>query len=712
MNGTARYRKASLACLALLLLLLPGIAIAQSVTGTIDGFVTDAAGAAVPGAMVTATDEATKIAHTTTTNASGAFTLPFLNPGFYTVIAIKAGFTTSERDHLELQVNQTAGLTFALKIASVGQSVDVSTVPALLDIDSVALGTVISGEEATELPLNGRQFIQLLQLVPGVAPISVSQNGSQIPIGSGAINPAINGATNRSNLFFIDGVFATNPTYTIYAVSPPSDVVQEFQEQSHAMEAEFGQATGGTVSISTKAGTNHYHGNAYEFIRNSVLDAVPYFSHKGWYGDGTNPRYQQNQYGATIGGPFLKNKLFGFGNYEGYSLIHASTNPASLPTTAELGGDFSALLNSATPQVIDDPATYNPVTGAIQAFPGNIIPTARLNQPLIGVIKAFLPANLPTTPYELAPNNSNFTNTASSSTKQNQFGVRVDYAIGKSDLLYGDYFYELGTAVAPNGLPTNPFVSITGGKNTGLNYVHTFSPTLVAQLTMGWLRATSPGYATQPNAQSLFDSGGFAAGFTSHPGGVSMPFVPVIENDVFGINSGEGGDVDTVWQYSGSVTKQAGKHGLKFGASLYRATLNTNYAQDYEYTDQQPTGNPTTGGDGEEFASLFLGLPVYSGAQVGNSGGVLFETVLGFYAQDTWKVTPKFTLDYGLRWDYSAPVTDRGNRLSGFNQYTGQWYIPKGDVDAPAVLPNGVYVAGDHIAPNDYKNFSPRLGIA
>ncbi len=725
------YFSASIVLLALILLLLPSVCSAQGVTGTITGFVTDASGANIPDASITVTEIATKIVHTTKSNGAGVFTVPQLNPGVYEVEVEKTGFSKAVRSAITISVNQTASLTIPLAIGSTSDTVEVSGGAPLLDIDHVSLGAVIDADEIADLPLNGRQFIQLLQLVPGVAPTTVSQNGSQIQIGAGAVNPAIGGATNRSNLFFINGVMATNPTYTIYAVSPPSDVIQEFQEQSHASDAEFGGATGGTVSISTKAGTNQFHGNAYEFIKNAALDARGYFNSEYWGNSGTKLRYAQNQFGGTFGGPIWKDKVFFFGNYEGYRVASESQIHSGLPTAAELGGDFSALLNEPNGAgIIYDPATFNATTNTIQAFPGNIIPAGRLNTQLVSVVKAFLPSTLPTTPYQLtldtlsgAPLGFNYTNSESSTTTQNQYGIRVDYAVTPKDLLYGDYFYELGEVSAPGGLPSNPFVNFTGGKNTGVNYVHTFSSTLVAQGTVGWLRATSPGYAVQPNAQALFTAGGFSAGFPLHPGDVALPFVPEIGNDVFGINSGEGGDVDTVWQYSGSIQKQKGKHALKFGAALYKATLNTNYATDQEYYNAQSSqfpnwngqtplpGQPPSAG-GDEFAGLVLGLPTGSYAQTGNSGGYLYETILGFYAQDTWKVTPKFTVNYGLRWDYTAPVTDAGNRLSGFNEYNGEWYIPKGDVDAPAQLPAGVYISGDHIAPNDYKNFSPRLGLA
>jgi hypothetical protein len=706
-----------------LVLLATGISLtAQSVTGTITGSVTDPTGAVIPGATVKVTETATGVSRSAVSNGAGIFSFPELQPGVYSITANAKGFSTAIRAGIELQINQTASVTIPLATGSESQTVQVQGEQPLLDTETVSLGTVIGAQEAEDLPLDGRQFVQLLELVPGTVPVSVSQTGGYITIGAGGTNPSIGGATNRSNLFFINGVFATNPTYSFYAISPSVDDIQEFQSQSHAMQAEFGQATGGTVSISTKAGTNHYHGSAWEFIRNNDLDAVPYFSGPFWNGGkALRQDYKQNQFGAAVGGPFLKNKLFGFGYYEGYRYVLAAANHTSLPTTAELGGDFSALL--ALPQgagIIYDPTTYNAATNTAQPFAGNIIPTAQLNTPLLGVLKAFLPATLPTTDALLTATGYNYTNTQDSSTSQNTYGIRVDYDITSKDLLYGQYFYQNTVGVAPAGLPSNPFDSVFMGKQVGANYLHTFSPTLTAQATFGWLYATSPGFAVQPNPVSLFNSGGFSGGFTTNPGDVVMPFVPGISiSNYAGVQSGQGGDYDELHQYSGSVNKQYGKHALKFGAAYYRATLNTNYAADGVSFNQQATYNPCftgsgatcTAGGGNGLASYLLDLPNNASRQLGNSGGFLKENVMGFYAQDTWKLKPNLTLSYGLRWDYSSPVTDAGNRLSGFNQYNGEWYVPAGDVDAPAVLPTGVYVSGDHIAPNDYKNFSPRLGV-
>lgn len=722
--GSAGRVRGVLLCLAATVLLwaVPRVA-AQSVTGTITGSVTDSTGAVIPNATVTATETATGIKRNAVSNGAGIFTFPALQPGNYSVSAGASGFSTGVRAGIELQINQTASVVIPLALGTQSQTVQVNGAQPLLETETVSLGTVIDAQEAEDLPLDGRQFAQLLELVPGTVPISVSQTGGYLQIGAGGTNPSINGQSNRSNLFFINGVFATNPTYSFYAISPSVDDIQEFQSQSHAMEAEFGQATGGTVSISTKAGTNNYHGSAWEFIRNNALDAIPYFSGPYWNNGTALPQnYKQNQFGAAVGGPFLKNKLFGFGYYEGYRFVQGSANKTSLPTAAELGGDFSALL--ALPNgagIIYDPTTYNAATNTAQPFKGNIIPGGSINAPLVNVYKAFLPTNLPTTDAFLTPNGYNYTNTQDSSTTQNTYGIRVDYNISPKDLLYGQYFYQNTGAVGPGGLQSDPFDSVFSGKQVGANYLHTFSPTLTVQGTFGWLYATSPGFAVQPDPTALFNTGGFSGGFTTNPGDVIMSFIPGIGiSNYNGINSGQGGDYDTVFQYAGTATKQKGKHTLKFGASFYRATLDTNYAADGLGFNQQATQNPCAtvdaagkcvAGGGNGLASYLLDLPNNANRQLGNSGGYLYEHVTGMYGQDTWKASPRVTLNYGLRWDYSSPVTDAGNRISGFNQHNGMWYVPKGDVDAPAQLPAGVYVSSDHIAPNDYKNFSPRFGL-
>lgn len=690
------------ALLAVLLGLGSPHVLAQINTATLSGTVTDSSGAVVPGAAVVVEETASGVKRTARSNGEGLFTVPLLQPGTYSVAITKQGFAMTRENGVVLQVNQAASLTFVLQAGSESTTVEVTGAVPLLDTQNASLGTVITTKEILDLPLNGRQFTQLLQLAPGTVPVDVSQNSTSRPdLGGGGVTPAVNGQTNRSNLFFIDGVYASDPFFSGYSISPSIDAIQEFQEQTHADQAEFGGSTGGTVNLQTKAGTNQLHGSAYEFFRNDDLDALNYFqtSRQG---------YHQNQFGGTVGGPVLKDKLFFFGLYDGYRETQAATNFSTLPTAAELGGDFSALLPTT---VIYDPTTYNAATGAIQPFPNNVIPTADLNQGVISTLKTYLPATLPT-----SATANNFVNNASHSLTQNQYGLRIDYNIRPSDLVFGRFTISDESQVSPGELPSNSFTTGFNGRNAGINWVHTFSPTLISQVTVGYNYIEIPQSYLQPGAQAAFTAGGFGAGFTPNPGGIEIAAVPGLHpSGYFDLNSGWGpiGPQNT-GQFSGSVTKQAGAHALKFGASGFLTGLYTNWAEDDVYFNQEATWDPTTSTGGNALASTVLGLPDSSARQLGNAGVSLRSHLADVYAEDSWKVSPKLTVNYGLRWDYASPVSEIHNRLSGFDIHSGDWYIPKGDVDTPTYpLPANVVILNRNtITMPDYRNFSPRLGFS
>ncbi len=683
-------------------LLLPTAVLAQINTATLSGTVTDSSGAVVPNAIVTVTASDSGISRNTKTNGHGYFTVSSLQPGSFSVLITHKGFQSVHQTGVVLQVNQSASLNFALVAGSTSTTVQVSGSIPMLDTQTSSLGTVIGAKEILDLPLNGRQFTQLLQLAPGTVPVDVSQNsGSRPDLGGGGVTPAINGQSNRSDLFFVDGVYATDPFFSGYSISPSIDAIQEFQEQTHADQAEFGGSTGGTINLVTKAGTNHFHGSAYEFIRNDALDASGYFQPQ-------RAGFHQNQFGATVGGPILRNKLFFFGLYDGYRQTQSATNISTLPTAAELNGDFSALLPTT---VIYDPHTYNPTTGAITPYANNVIPAAQLNQPLITVLKAYLPATLPATD---TPNN--YINTASSSLNQDQYGVRIDYAISAKDLLFGRFTINNESQLSPTALPDNSFTTGFNGRNAGINWIHTFSPTLISQITIGYNYLNLPQEDLQPNALGNFTAGGFADGFTPYPGAIKVAKIPGLHpSGYFDLNSGWGpiGPQNT-GQFSGTVTKQAGAHSLKFGAAGFINGMYTNWAEDDVNFNQQATWNPTKATGGNSVASMLLGLPDGASRQLGNSGVSLRSRIVGLFAQDSWRVRRNFTLNYGVRWDYTTPVTDTHNRLSGFDIHSGNWYIARGDVNLPTYpLPAGVTVLGRNtITKPDYKNFAPRLGFS
>jgi hypothetical protein len=699
--------------LAVVMATLGGLPLfAQINTATLSGSVSDSSGAVVPDATVVVVQTGTGTTRTVQSNASGLFTVPLLQPGIYDLTISKTGFENTKQSNIELQVNQLASLSLTLTVGSVGQTVTVSGAVPVLNTQTAGLGTVIAPKEINDLPLNGRQFTQLLQLAPGTVPVSVSQGAVPSLGGAGSggnVTPAINGQTGRSNLFYIDGIYATDPFFSTVSISPSINAIQEFQEQTHTDQAQFGQSTGGTVNLSTRGGTNDFHGSAYEFFRNANISATPYFA-------ATKGAYNQNQFGATVGGPIIKNKLFFFGFYDGYRETQSATNQSILPTTAMLSGDFSALLPTT---VIYDPATYNPATKTTQPFAGNIIPQNRLNQGVLSVLKAYVP-----TPTANLPDSINYINTSNSTLDQDQGSVRVDWNIGPRNLLYARWTISNATTTSPGQLPINPFVEGFNGNNSGVNWVHTFSPTLVTQFTGGYNSIYIPQQYLQPNASAVFTAGGFGAGFTDTPGGILVPKTPGLHpSGYFNLNAGWGPiGPQRLGQFSGSVNKEAGSHALMFGASYYITGMYTNWAEDDVNFNQQATWNPCgaltggvcTGEGGNSVASMLIGLPNSAGRQLGNAGVNLRSHVIGLFAQDAWKVRPGLTVNYGLRWDYTAPVSETDNRLSGFDIHTNQWYLPKGDVDTPTgPLPTGVVILNRKtINTPDYKNFSPRLGFS
>jgi len=695
--GPTSLAERSFRCLSLLIF-SAAVLLAQINTATLNGTVSDPTGAKIPAAQVTIEGSASQATRTTQTNGDGVFSIPLLQPGSYTVTISKEGFTTFKSNSVQLTISQVASLNATLQVGSSTQAVTVTGDVPLIETSTAGLGTVIGQKETTELPLNGRQFAQLLQLAPGTVPITVSQSATP-PIGSGSTTPSVNGGSNRSNLFFIDGIYATDPFFSTFSISPSVDALQEFKEQTHTDQAEFGQVTGGTVNIASRSGTNSFHGEAYEFLRNNDLDARNFFAPKRGI-------YRQNQFGGTFGGPIIHNKLFFFAFYDGYRYTQSANNFTLVPTQAQINGDFSAI-----PTTIYNPYTYNSTTKTIQPFAGNQIPAQLINPGMIAYLKAFVPAPnyfVPGSPY-------NYLNTEPQTTNQDQGGIRGDYALSEKDSINGHVMVSRATNSTPSSLPQEPFVTTFDGTNAGVNWIHSLNPTLVTAVTLGYNSLTHGQEYLQPNAGAAFSSSGLSAGFTDTPGDIKVPKAPGLSpNGYFSVQTGWGPiGPQYVSQYSGTVSKTTGVHSLKFGAAYYQTWAYTNWAQDNESFNQQATWNPITQTGGDSFASYLLGLPNSASRQLGNSGVSLRSAVTGLFAQDSWKITSKLTLNYGLRWDYTQPVTEKNNRLAAFSLSNSSWLLAKDNVDAPQALPSGVFFLNrPSITKPDYTNFSPRIGLA
>ena len=355
------------------LLWVPLTAYSQQSSAAINGTVKDSSGAVVEGATITLINTATAVSRTSVSNSAGDYVFIDVLPATYSVRVVKAGFNTITQQEVTLSVNQTATFNFTLTVGATQQSVTVEDSAVAIESSTSELGTVINEQAVKDLPLNGRNFTQLLTLTPGASPVSVAQNsGGGGGFAGNAVGsfsfPALNGQRNRSNMFLMDGVVDLGSFIGNYNISPIIDVVQEFKVQSHNDLSEWGQAPGGIVNVATKSGTNSFHVSAWEFLRNQVFDANTYFNNQ--LGAPRNP-LRQNQFGFAGGGPVWipklyngKNHTFFYGGYEGYRQSKASQNKGLAPTQAELGGDFSALST-----VIYNPATLMAVGNGYTAMP-------------------------------------------------------------------------------------------------------------------------------------------------------------------------------------------------------------------------------------------------------------------------------------------------------------------------------------------------------
>ncbi len=706
------------------LFFVPSAAICQQSYASINGTVKDSSGAVIEGASVTLANRDTSVARNSVSNAAGDYVFIDVLPGPYSIKVAKPGFGTVLQQQITLNVNQTATYDFSLTVGATQQSVTVEAAAVAIEASTSELGTVINEQAVKDLPLNGRNFTQLLTLTPGASPVSVGQNaGGGGGFAGNAVGsfsfPALNGQRNRSNMFLMDGVVDLGSFIGNYNISPIIDVVQEFKVQSHNDLAEFGQAPGGIVNVATKSGTNTYHASVWEFLRNEKFDARNFFADK------RNP-LRQNQFGVAGGGPVWipklyngKNRTFFYGGYEGYRQSRTSQNTGLVPTQAQLSGDFSGISNRI----------FDPSTGL--AFPNNKIPSALLNP--ISVLYA--KANFPTGPAVTSGNN--YINSSPTHLNQDSYQIRVDQTFGEHDSLFARVSYYNEPQVGSNGYVGSSAFANDYGWNGALHETHTFSPTAVADAFFGRNLGDADTGSNVPGAPAGFAAqliqSGVSPNFISNFQGGKGPFIPGM--NVSGYLGGNQQSVqDTryadTWTFGGSFTKILGRHTMKMGASF--ATNNTispiyNASESFTAT---PTQNPASpAGTGDPFASFLLGLP--DGANRRN----VLETehggwVNGAYFQDQFKISSRLTLNLGLRWDVTLwPIY--GNPPAP-DAYVGDLNLANGTyilANVPGActatqgfpcLPGGnlpehvtVTTHSNHsIYSNDHSNWQPRVGLA
>jgi len=610
-NPFSRSRGGNPIILAILLALSVFAAVsarAQLSSAGIRGTVRDSQGAVVPGALLKLVNVNTQVGSDKTANESGDYIYLNLTPGTYTLEASAPGFNTQKLSPFVLQVNQTTTLDFTLAVGAVTQVVSVQAIGEGLQASSSEVSTTLESKQVGDLPLNSRNFTSLFVTNPGVSPITPS--GSQVAsyttsIGPIAI-PSFNGQTNRSDLFYLDGVLDIETFGNAYAVQPVLDTIQDMKLQSHNDSAEFGGSTGGTINIATKAGTNEFHGAGWEFNKTSSLQALPYFTA---HGTPLTP-LSQNQYGGAIGGPVLipklyngRNKTFFYFAYEGFRFSSPSEEYLIVPTAAQYAGDFSTSL-----PIYDPASTTCDASGNCTRtqFPGNQIPAADLNAGDIYYAQHVLPAAT-ITGNPLGNAITGYVNTQNMSSDNG----RMDETISSKDSVFFRISTEAGSNVSGRSqLPTS--LNTNGRQYVG-SWVHIFSPESVLHIEAGRTTLSRPSLARFQGVSSDFNAQvGYPSAITSgYP--TLKTLIPGFSVANYFSDTGENGGPQTTadgWSLKGDYTLLLGKHTLKMGAEFNKI----GEGQDIEYSTYNMTANETSnivspGTTGDALASFMIGIP-------------------------------------------------------------------------------------------------------
>jgi len=719
----------------------------QSTYGSIAGSVADASGAAITDATVTLTNLGTAEKRTQQSGADGLFTFVNLFPGQYRIDVEKQGFKHFVRNPVTVEVQQDTHINAAMQVGEVSQVVEVTSETPLLQAETSSLGQVVEQRKADELPLNGRNIFNLITVSPG----AVAQGGSGgSPVGQNPFswgNYQIGGSFANQGAEYLDGQPLNIGYINLPIVIPTQDSVGEFKVQYSNLGAEWGKFSGGVVNLSTKSGTNSWHGSGYEYFRNKVLNANEYFNKQSELAAGQAneaPPWTQNQYGFQVGGPVIKDKTFFYVSWEQYRQRTGSPFTTTVPAAGELTGDFSSLcsqaggtfngagLCSAAGGQLYDPYSVNTTTGARTPYPNNQIPASEFSTATQVLWKQYFPAaNQP-------GDVNNFLSAAPAGGNTNEFVARGDQNLGNNTHLFGRFSY-----FGLTDLPVNPFG--TGlcldrcaekyhSKLLAIGVNHAFTPTTILDVNIAASRFV---YGRQP-ILSGFDltTLGWPSTYNSPPSSIRTPPTPAFPfpNDV-GKSQGNSaiGDHNTQYNITPAFTLIRGKHTIQAGAQVEWGLDNyfqTNIASGaFAFGGNWTT---STGGAGLvtnpnfAFADFLLGLSQNEGNFVNQTEGVAQVPALtkgsqvyrALFVDDTWHLTPKFTLNLGLRYELQGTWSDAYGRLSYWDPLATNSVAKGCGGTAGSSCPGDAFLVGtgrntgSNNIPMDKKAFSPRLGFA
>jgi len=729
-----------------LVILCSALGFGQSTYGSVTGSVTDPSGAAVDGATVTLTNTGTSEKHTQTTSDQGTYSFVNVIPGAYRVDVEKAGFKRFSHPDVVVQVQLDTRVDASLAVGAASEVVEVTSETTLLQTESSSLGQVVEQRKANELPLNGRNIFNLIT----ISPAAVAQGGSGAsPVGQNPFswgNYQIGGSFANQGAEYLDGQPLNIGYINLPIIIPTQDSVGEYKVQTNNQGAEWGKFSGGIVNLSTKSGTNSWHGSAYEFFRNKVLNANDYFHKQQQLSNGLKnepPPWSQNQYGLQLGGPVIKDKTFFYVSWEQYRQRTGSPNTTTVPAAGMLNGDFSALCSAGFTNgvcntltgTIYDPYTVNQATGARQPYgldpgnptcPGNCIPSAEFSQAATTIWQTIFPAA------NGAGVVNNYSSAAASGGNTNEFVVRGDQNIGQNTRLFGRFAY-FGLTDLPNnplgtGLCQDRCAELYHSKLLVLDVNHTFTPTTILDVNLAGSRFV---YGRTPLLAGYdLTQLGWTAAYNTPPDSMRTPPTPAFPfpNDV-GKSQGNSaiGDHNTQYNISPALTLIRGRHTIQAGAQFEIGLDNyfqTNIASGaFAFAGNWTSSSPTAlDGSGFSFADFLLGLSQNQGSFVNQTEGVAQvpaqtagkQVYRAFYVDDTFRVTHKLTINLGLRYELQGTWSERFNRLTFWNPAATNATVTGcgGTLGSSCPGDAALVSSGGNNIPMDKKAFSPRLGFA
>lgn len=645
---------------------------AQTVRGSIHGVIVGEAGAPVGGAQVRLVQQSTSWSRATSTGGGGEFLLPLLPPGLYRVEIEKPGHRKHVQD-VTLEVNQELRLEISLLKGAQTDSIEVTATRSLLKPENASVGTVIDTQQIRNLPLDGRNFLELSLLVPGAAPAAQGSAGSA----RGDFALHVNGSREDGNSFLLDGVYNGDPKLNTFGYVAAVDAIREFEVATSTYDASFGRNAGGQVSVVLNSGSNQIHGTAYQFFRNAAFDARNFFAPPS----DNDPRYQRNQYGFSLGGPLSKNRTFLFGDYEGRRVREGITRVTNVPTALERTGDFSS---SGIPFLID-PFTQRP-------FPGNRIPRER-QHPIGAALAALYPL-----PNRNAPQ-QNFVSSPLLRDRNDQFDAKLDHKLSQSSDLTIRYsfsdrdFFEPFAGASFSSVPGFGNDVPRRAQNVMAAHTHAFTPSLLNEFRAAFTRVASA--VTQQDRELNLNRQLGLPVVSQNPRDYGMSFITVPGFSSLGheFNNPQRGVTNT-YQLLNHSTWSPGRSTVKFGFEFRRLQQNA-------FRDVMSRGFINfLGFTGNALSELLQGLPAVSGVARLDNPQYLRTSSYNFFLNENWRLSQRLTITLGARYEYNAPAADRFDRANVYDPRSAR-LVPVGKDGFPR--------AGYD---RDSNNIAPRFGFA